>query len=97
MERTVQELAEECSRKDGKLKLNMKFLPELLAYFKGFLDNERLHAELAAYEQWAARNSAPLLQNTFLHRPPDTNMLVAAIWSCKPAFPIWLKSCCVIR
>jgi hypothetical protein len=81
MERTVQELAEECSRKDGNL--NMKFLPELLAYFKGFLDNERLHAELAAYEQWAARNSAPVLQGTFLHRPPDTNMLVAAIWSCK--------------
>ena len=81
MERSVQELAEEHSRQGGKL--NMKFLPELLAYFKGFLDNERVHAELAVYEQWAARNSAPVLQGTFLHRPLDTNMLVAAICHVK--------------
>ena len=61
----------------------MKFLPELLTYFKGVFDNQRLHAELTVYEQWAARNSAPVLQGTFLHRSPDMNMLVAAIWSCK--------------
>jgi hypothetical protein len=63
MERTVQELAEECSKQDGKL--NMKFLPELLTYFKGFFDNQRLHAELTVYEQWAARNSAPVLQGMY--------------------------------
>ena len=63
--------------------LDLRHLPNLRVYFEGFLDQERLKTDLASYAIWASTNSAPVLQGGFLHRPLGTNMLVAAIWSCK--------------
>ena len=63
--------------------LNVRWIPGLREYLQGFLDSNRLNSELATYEEWAKDNSAPVLQGGFLHRPPGTNMLVAAISACK--------------
>ncbi len=82
MDQTIQRVVSE-GLATPAASLDLQHLPNLRVYFEGFLDQERLKTDLASYAIWASTNSAPVLQGGFLHRPPGTNMLVAAIWSCK--------------
>ena len=74
----MQSIAEKCSSSQA---LDSSELPLLLPYVESFLDKDWLDTKLAEYKAWAANNSNPFLQHSFLHRPIGFNMLVAAIWA----------------
>lgn len=52
----------------------------LRPYIESFLDSTWLEDKLNQYKNWAAKNSDPVLQRNFLHRPLGFNMLAASIW-----------------
>jgi hypothetical protein len=81
MDKTVCEIAEECSRASGGV--DELSLLHLRPYLEGFLDSNWLDKKLKEYDSWASKNSDPTLQRNILHRPIGMNMLIAIIWAAR--------------
>lgn len=77
----IQKIAEQCSQANPRI--NELAVCELRPYIESFLDSNWLNSKLAEYEQWALNNSDPFLQRNLLHRPINSNFIVAAIWAAR--------------
>ena len=77
MERSVQRIAEKVSDPDPGFV--PRDIPTLRRYLERWFDPAWLTAVMDDFGAWAATESAPVLQATFLHRPPGTSMLIAAL------------------
>lgn len=78
MNQAIRSIAEQCSRPKGRV--HEEAMLHLRPYIESFLDSAWLENELNQYENWASKNSDPVLQRNFSHRPLGFNMLAASIW-----------------
>ncbi|MBN2186611.1 MAG: hypothetical protein JW732_04070 [Dehalococcoidia bacterium] len=78
MYQTIRSIAEQCSQPKGGV--DEEAALHLRPYIESFLDSTWLENELNQYKNWASKNSDPVLQRNFLHRPLGFNMLAASIW-----------------
>jgi hypothetical protein len=81
MNEAIRSIAEQCSQPNAGVQ--EQALLQLLPYIEGFLDTNWLEGELKKYENWASKNSDPILQRSLLHRPAGFNILVASIWAAR--------------
>jgi hypothetical protein len=74
----IRSIAKQCSQPKGSVDKEAIF--HLRPYIESYLESTWLQNELEQYENWASKNSDPVLQRSFLHRPLGLNMLAASIW-----------------
>jgi hypothetical protein len=81
MDAKIRAIAEQCSRLNTGIPESALF--QLRPYIEDFLDANWLEDKLGEYENWASKNSDPVLIRSYLHRPFGFNMLVASIWAAR--------------
>ena len=81
MNQTIRSIAKQCSQPTAGV--YEEAVVHLRPYIEGFLDSTWLENQLEEYRYWASKNSHPVLQRSFLHRPFGFNMLAASIWAAR--------------
>jgi hypothetical protein len=81
MNNQIRAIAESCSKPNPIIYESS--LLTLRPYVESFLNENWLNSQMKYYENWALKNSDPVLQSSLLHRPAGFNMLAASIWAAR--------------